>query len=250
TDPGVAVLRIDGADDKPIALLANFGTHPVFLDDDNREFSADFVGYMLRTIESSRGGVAMIANGPLGDQNPDQDDRLPQGYPRAEAYGTRMAQEVVRIAGEAQMRRQVALASVLGELKLPEPTVDIETRRVPIMAMRISDVLLLGVPGEATAEVGLEIEARARQFAFDLPVVVGLANDEIAYILAREDYERGEYEAEMSFFGPTLGPVIVDGMTDLARRIQPMAMAHTALPFASAARGTCCASGPVAMGAR
>ncbi|UCH34252.1 MAG: neutral/alkaline non-lysosomal ceramidase N-terminal domain-containing protein, partial [Armatimonadota bacterium] len=93
TDPGVAVLRIDGADDKPIALLANFGTHPVFLDDDNREFSADFVGYMLRAIESSRGGVAMFANGALGDQNPDQDDRLPQGYPRAEAYGTRMAQE-------------------------------------------------------------------------------------------------------------------------------------------------------------
>jgi neutral ceramidase len=229
-NPRVAVIRVDGTDRKSIALLVNFGTHPVFLDEDNRLFSADFVGYMLGAIEARRGGVAMFANGAQGDQNPDQDEKLPTAYARAEAYGKRMAQEAMRIAARAPVRRQVALASVLGHLALPKPTVDVETRSAPIMAMRISDVLLLGVPGEPTAEIGLEIEKRTRQFGFELPIVIGLANDELAYILSREDYLRGEYEAKMSFYGPDLGPLMVAAMTDLASRIQPMSRAFGAAP--------------------
>ena len=228
--PVVAVLRVDGADDQPLALLVNFGTHPVFLDDDNRLFSADFVGYMLAAIEAERGGVAMFANGAQGDQNPDQDEKLPAGYARAEAYGKRMAREALKIAAQAQTQRRVAMASILGELQLPQPTVEIETRRVPIMGLRIGGVLLLAVPGEASAEVGLDIEGRARQLGFDLPLVIGLANEEIAYILARDDYLRGEYEARMSFFGPDLGAVMVAGMTELARRMQPRAKVYSSLP--------------------
>jgi len=234
-NPRFAVIRVDGTDRKPIALLVNFGTHPVFLDDDNRLFSADFVGYMLGAIEARRGGVAMFANGAQGDQNPDQDEKLTTAYARAEAYGKRMALEAMRIAARAPTRRQAALASILGDLQLPKPTVDIETRLVPIMAVRISDVLLLGVPGEATAEVGLEIEKRARQFGFELPIVIGLANDEISYILSREDYLRGEYEAKMSFFGADLGPLMVKAMTDLASRIQPVSRAYSAAPAVLAA---------------
>jgi len=241
TDPQVGVLRVDGADDEPIALLVNFGTHPVFLDEDNCRFSADFVGYMLAAIEQARGGVAMFANGALGDQNPDQPQQVEGAYARAEHYGKRMAQEALRIAGRARTRRQAALASILGWLQLPAPTAAIETRRVPVMAMRISDILLLGVPGEPSAEIGLDIRRRARQFAFDLPMVVGLANDEIGYILSRQDYERGGYEAETSFYGPTLGPLVVEAMTDLARRIQPMAAAHSSLRLAGGESVGCCA---------
>jgi hypothetical protein len=224
-NPTVAVLRVDARGGKPIALLVNFATHPVFLDDDNRLFSADFVGYMLDAIAARRRGVAIFANGAQGDQNPDQDEKIPTAYGRAEAYGKRMADEALRIAQSAQLRPQVALASILAELNLPPATAPIDVARAPIMAMRVSDVLLLGVPGEATAEVGLDISARARRFGFELPLVIGLANEELAYILQRADFQRGGYEAEMSFFGPDLGPTVVAGMTDLARRIQPMARA-------------------------
>ena len=234
-DPEVAVLRVDGADDAPIALLVNFATHPVFLDEDNRLLSADFVGYMLGAIEAQRGGIALFANGAQGDQNPDQDERIEGAYARAEAYGKRMAQEAVRIAQDAQTRRQVALASILAELQLPPPTVPVETRRVPVMGIYIGGALLLAVPGEATAEVGLDLKRRARELGFGLPLVIGLANDEISYILSREDYQRGGYEVEMSFFGPELGSAVVAGMTDLARRLQPAAKAHASLPAAMAA---------------
>jgi neutral ceramidase len=253
-DAEVAVLRVDGADDKPIALLVNFATHPVFLDDDNRLFSADFVGYMLDAIEGERGGVAMFANGAQGDQNPDQDEKIPTAYGRAEAYGKRMAGEALRIAQQAQTRPQVALATALAQLTLPAPTVPVDARQVPIMAVRIGDVLLLGVPGEATAEVGLTIKAHARQLGFDLPLVIGLANEEIAYILSRADYERGEYEAKMSFYGPDLGSVMVAGMTDLAKRLRaPVAVStvpawlsatsDTALPTWTATPGPHCCAG-------
>jgi len=229
-NPTVTVLRFDARDGRPIALLVNFATHPVFLDEDNRLFSADFVGYMLGAIEARRGGVAMFANGAQGDQNPDQDEKIPTAYGRAEAYGKRMADEALRIAQRAQLRPQVALASILAELQLPKPTAPVDVSRAPIMAVRISDVLLLGVPGEASAEVGLDIIARARSFGFELPLAIGLANEELSYILSREDYQRGGYEAEMSFFGPDLGPTVVAGMTQLARRIQPMARALSMAP--------------------
>lgn len=241
TDAQVGVLRVDGADDEPIALLVNFGTHPVFLGEDNCEFSADFVGYMLAAVEQTRGGVAMFANGTLGDQGPDQPGNIEGASARAAHFAERMAEQALRTAGRAHTRRQAALASILGSMRLAAPMGSTGTRSAPVMAMRISDILLLGVPGKPTAEIGLEIKRRARQFAFDLPMIVGLANDDIGCILPREDYEQGGYEAEMSFFGPALGLVMVEAMTNLASRIQPMAAAHTALRLPGSGLVGCCA---------
>jgi len=79
-------------------------------------------------------------------------------------------------------------------------------------SLRLGDLLIVGVPGELQAALGLEIKSRARKITGAHYVAIGgLANEWISYILSAEQYQRGGYEASVSFYGPTLGPRIVEG---------------------------------------
>lgn len=53
------------------------------------------------------------------------------------------------------------------------------------------------------------------------PVIGGLANQWISYILSEKEYSKGGYEASVSFYGPELGGVIVDGMLKTAAPLWP-----------------------------
>lgn len=64
------------------------------------------------------------------------------------------------------------------------------------------DVLLLGVPGEATHDVGLALKQMGAARGASTVLVVGLANDHIGYIASREKYVAGGYEARLTLFGP------------------------------------------------
>jgi len=71
-DPTVAVLRVDAANGKPLAVLVNYACHPVVFGPDNRQFSADYPGTMAKTIEAELGPgvIAMFMQGGAGDINP------------------------------------------------------------------------------------------------------------------------------------------------------------------------------------
>ena len=49
----------------------------------------------------------------------------------------------------------------------------------------------------------------------------GLANEWVSYILSSEEYERGGYEASVSFYGPDLGPVVVQGVVAGIHELAP-----------------------------
>ncbi len=71
-DPTVTVLRVDGSDGQPIAILVNYACHPVVLGSDNRQYSADFPAAMNRVVEEAFSGRAMsfFLQGAPGDINP------------------------------------------------------------------------------------------------------------------------------------------------------------------------------------
>lgn len=71
-DPAVSVLRIDGADGRPIAILVNYSCHPVIFGPDNLEYSADYPAITTRVIDDGFGGapVAFFIQGAPGDINP------------------------------------------------------------------------------------------------------------------------------------------------------------------------------------
>ena len=78
--------------------------------------------------------------------------------------------------------------------------------------LKIGDLVIVGVPGEMAASLGLQIKAATHEnTGATHPVIGGLADEWISYMLPPEAYDSGGYEASVSFYGRTLGPTIVDG---------------------------------------
>jgi neutral ceramidase len=71
-DPTVAVLRVDTAEGKPLAVLVNYSCHPVVFGPDNLQYSADFPGVMAKTVEQAFGSsppLCFFLQGAPGDIN-------------------------------------------------------------------------------------------------------------------------------------------------------------------------------------
>ena len=50
-------------------------------------------------------------------------------------------------------------------------------------------------------------------------MIGGLANEWISYILTEDEYHQGGYETSVSFYGPTLGIVVQNGMLNAADKL-------------------------------
>ena len=93
-DRELSVMRFDGADGKPAAVVVNFAAHPTSIDAAGLQFSADFVGAMKRTVASELGGDCGVVfmQGAAGDLSTDRAGR------DHVAYGEALGREVVRVA--------------------------------------------------------------------------------------------------------------------------------------------------------
>jgi len=71
-DGTVSVLRVDSADGRPLAILVNYACHPVIFGSDNLQYSADFPGAMIRSVEAAFEGkpLCFFLQGAPGDMNP------------------------------------------------------------------------------------------------------------------------------------------------------------------------------------
>ena len=67
-----------------------------------------------------------------------------------------------------------------------------ETRHTRLQIIRLGDLVLVGIPGEMYASLGLELRRRS---PFRHTCIVGLANEQISYIPDRQAYAYGGYQA-------------------------------------------------------
>jgi len=77
--------------------------------------------------------------------------------------------------------------------------------------------MIVGAPGEMIAEIGLSIKKELKKEDIKYPVIGGLANEWISYILTADEYAQGGYETSVSFYGPTLGTTIRSEMIRTAK---------------------------------
>lgn len=85
-----------------------------------------------------------------------------------------------------------------------------------VPALRIGDLLIVGAPGELIAELGLKVKESLQKDGIKYPVIGGLSNQLVSYILSETEYEKGGYEASVSFYEKNLGDAVVKGMIDTA----------------------------------
>ena len=72
-DPEVFVMRIDALDGSPIVAAIGYTMHPTTLGPSNKKLSADWPGYLKRTVEQVTGAPTMFAQGATGDIGPGPD---------------------------------------------------------------------------------------------------------------------------------------------------------------------------------
>ncbi len=249
TDKDLTVTRIDTIDGKPLCVLVNFTAHPTFMSEADMLFSGGWPGHLQRTLESliGDGVTAMYYNGAEGDQAPlGRPDSGDSRWERAERYGRDLGIVAWKQWQQVKTQTDVAFAYHLQTIDLPERSwhpdfketggaeyglsetllKEMLPRLFPAKAdsvsLRVGDLLIIGIPGEMAAALGIKIKTEAKEITgAKYPTIGGLADYWLSYILSADEYRRGGYEASVSFYGETLGDTIaagaIAGVRELAR---------------------------------
>ena len=238
-DKELTVARLDRESGKPLAVLVNWTAHPTLMDEHDMFVSGGWPGVMQRELEAwiGNGIIALYFNGAEGDQAPVR----PQGAShneQAEFYGRKVAIAAKDLYLKIVTKENVPLSFNYQKINLPQRVahpdfaktggaeygLDEQSMQVVLQviapetsasnAVRIGDLLIVGAPGELASRLGLDVKNRLKKEGVAHPVIGGLANEWISYILSAEQYKKGGYESSVSFYGPQLGETIVTGMID------------------------------------
>jgi len=230
-DHDVPVLRVDGADGKPRAVLFGYACHNTTLS--FYQFCGDYAGFAQQYLETDNAGTTFLfLNGCSGDQNP---------YPRgtidlAQKHGRTLATAVEAALFTSAKPLTGSLKAAYGEIDLsyaPAPTRAEFTARLasknkyeathakrmierlakgealpktypyPIQVVQLGHELkLIALGGEVVVDYSLRFK---REFAGSGAVwVAGYSNDVMAYIPSERVLQEGGYEAGGAMlFSPT-----------------------------------------------
>jgi len=236
-DKELTVTRIDDSDSKPVAILVNWTAHPTIMDDDDMWVSAGWPGYLQRELEEWIGNdvIAMYYNGAEGDQSVIA-GKGGSHYERAEYYGRELAKHALKLFNNISTSEKPVFKFTQGKISLPHtkphPTFmqtggeeyqldeekiqgllnQIFPTNTSITSLQLGELVIVGAPGEMIAELGISIKHELKKEGVRYPVIGGLANEWISYILTEDEYHQGGYETSVSFYGPQLGDLVSEEM--------------------------------------
>ena len=244
TDPTMTVARINTPTNKPIAVLVVYAAHPTIYSHTMMEVSAEFPGVLQNGLEAVLGNeaVALYLNGAQGDVSPVADEGKTE-HERVQRYGNRLKNDALRLLQSVKPTKPRLLAhqqmvtlppprphpefqqSAGREYKVPESLLNELVRQIvppqaPVSLLALGELLLVGFPGEPITALGLEARRIGQAQGFRYVAPVALVNEWIGYILTREEYEKGGYEATVSFNGAELGETIMAGVQKGARAMK------------------------------
>jgi hypothetical protein len=236
-ETALPVLRLDVADRTPIVVFA-YGAHPTLLSRESRLYSADYPGGARARLDAS-GRRALFLPGPLGDQEPEPpgggeapEDPAAQAE-LARAIGARVADAVLAAEAGLVPAADAALVARVRSVDAPPfaprrgcalwwlrpffggSVRDFLSARAPFHALAIGDALLVALPAEPTSAVANAL--RERLPPARATFVVAHAGDWLGYVVSRDEYARGGYEACLCFHGPDTGAWLVESAAETAR---------------------------------
>ena len=170
-DPTVGVLRFDRVDGKPLAVLVNYACHPVVFGSDNLQYSADYPGVMMKTVEQAFGGepICFFLPGGAGDINPYfAVTPLAQDAVKLRDWtGEQLGQEAIRVTKKIETRSAAEASLDYSE--------DVLTARLRWNAEKVRQAIM-----ESSGKQAADEYAACLKTEFQLPVATVLINKQIA----------------------------------------------------------------------
>lgn len=172
-DPTVMILRVDGADGLPLAILVNYACHPVVLGPENLQYSADYPGEMRRVVERAhRGAVALFLQGGAGNINPyyDKTPLIEDAVGSMRETGRMLAKEVLRVMPDIKTH------------SLPDADIKIVRDTLDFPARWNREKLLASVPASRLNDDMKMRVARATSGPYHAPVTTLLVGRDFAFV--------------------------------------------------------------------
>ena len=220
---------------QPLAAIFNFPCHPEVLWEHNPHITSDYVGFLRADVEKQTGAPCLFFSGALGGMmTPVVKDH---SFEEAEFMGKKLAGEGIKALAQGSSEQSPVISLQTKEIapKLTNPLYKIAFRRklLPdvrhrgrvtseVNLIKIGGLWLATVPGEMLPKLGLALKAQLKEAGASVAGVIGLANDELGYILPAEDFKYpwnpfrpGKHYEETNSVSKEIGPTIMAGIKEL-----------------------------------
>ena len=204
--------------------MMRFSGHPTILDDDNMLISAEYPGYLQRTVEKATGATAVYLGGAVCSMSPSAPD-APTAFEKCEAMGNVLAKLVLDATQNPTFVNSADVVSISVPIDLPPLQLRLwstKWRLSPLSGfitgltssgwmstVRVGDVVFANAPGELSGEIAVPWREWAAHKGIDL-WASGFSGDYHGYISPDRYYgevlnEKGDmaYETgQLSWLGP------------------------------------------------
>lgn len=231
-DPELGVLKVMGADNRPIAVVWNYAIHGTMLGRTNSKLSGDVMGDASARIEEQLGAPTLYVNGAVGDVSPRQ-----HGWDGVAATGKLLSAAVLalwpRIASDPDQRVMTGAETAA----LPAPALELRNclgRWIPrgtrlglhsalpaaaaIAVVSVGRSAWVTIPGELDTQLGLDIKTAGRA-RFARTFVAGVANGYQGYFLAAQHFRTPSYVSCGSLYGERGGEIVRDAAIGALREL-------------------------------
>jgi hypothetical protein len=259
-DDELTLAQFTTADGRPLTTLLNFPCHPEVLWEHNPNITSDYVGYLRDEVEKQTSAPCIFFAGALGGMmTPDVKDH---SFPEAEYMGKKLAEEGLKALSAVKSSEQLSVSRVTADRRPKtageeavggQPSVvsieksiisakltnilyklafgrkllpDVRDRKgyitTEVNLIKIGGLWLATVPGEMLPKLGLSLKAQLLEAGASVAGIVGLANDELGYILPVEDFKYpwnpfkpGAHYEETNSIGKEIAPRVMEGIKSL-----------------------------------
>ncbi len=220
--------------EEPLATLLIFPCHPEVLWRDNVYITSDYPGYLREAVARATGAPCLFFPGALGGMM--TPDVPAHSFIEADRMGTTLAEAALDALAQAETRPVETLSHAVEVYEVPLTNFlfklarwlglfprDVITSNDSVITeanrINIGPVWLATGPGEVLPKLGLRIKAHLQEAGAPLAGFIGLANDELGYILPREDFvypgnpfNPGDHYEETMSVGPGAGPRLMTAL--------------------------------------
>lgn len=207
------------SEDETVGTLISYTAQPELAPRDDDRISAGYPGEACRLLDDALGGATLFLLGTCGGMEPEGCEK---GYDTAHAYGTKLAEEVLRMNADASPLAEDGLAVTTADVELPvenpgfqlmmEAEIIKTSQRPPnavttISKVNIGEIVLFALPGEAFPGIVADIAGDSRQ----RNLFINQANDSLGYFIPPDQFrsEPTEWDEGHHFTGhelESLGP--------------------------------------------